>query len=121
MAMHDSLWKQTAKLLKLWVHKISRKNLSFNTSIHTCSRHFIGSKACKLHPDEYPTLYFADAANASSQLQKKKSPKKKFDCYPANDDQYKCSGPFNDNEKCSERYHFVNTKDASTLMAAVNE
>ena len=100
---------------------ISYTHARTHARTHTHSKHFIKSKACKLHPDEYPTLYFADAANASSQPQKRKSPKKKFDCYPANDDQYKCSGPLNDNEKCSERYHFVNTKDASTLMAAVDE
>ena len=44
------------KLLKVWVHKIGRKNPPINSSTRICSRHFIGSKGRKLHPDEYPTL-----------------------------------------------------------------
>ena len=115
MAVHDSLCKQKAKLLNYGYTRLVER------IYHLILPHTHVAEACKLHADEYPTLYFVNPANTSSQPQKRKSPMKKFDCNLANDDQYKCSGPLNANEKCSERYHFVNTKDASTLMAAVDE
>ena len=45
------------KLLKVWVHKIRRKNLPLNKNSRVCSDHFKpGAKGQRLLPDEYPTL-----------------------------------------------------------------
>ena len=109
------------KLLKVWVHKIGRKNLSVNNSTRVCSRHFVGSKGHKLRPDEYPTLNLPILPMQVAQPRKRKSPKKRVDRFAANDDHHKCSSPFNDNEECSEGNDSVKTKDASTLTAVVGE
>lgn len=42
-------------LLKIWIHKIGRKNLPLNTSACVCSAHFNDSAGRRLQPDEYPT------------------------------------------------------------------
>ena len=45
------------KLLKLWIHKIGRKDLRVSTSTQVCCRDYIIlSKGQKLQPNEYPTL-----------------------------------------------------------------
>ena len=61
------------KLLKVWVHKIGRKNLQINSSTRVCSRHFIGSKGRKLRPDEYPTLNLPILPTQVTQPQRRKS------------------------------------------------
>ena len=113
------------KLLKIWIHKIGRKNLSVNNSTRICSRHFVGSKGRKLRPDEYPTLNLPILPTQVTQPQSRKSPKKRVVCFPTddarNDVSDECSGALDDSEKCSDKNDSVNTKDASTLTAVVGE
>ena len=101
------------KLLKVWVHKIDRKNLSVKNSTRVCSRHFVGSKDRKFCPDEYTALNLPILPIQVAQPRRRKSPKKRVDRFAANDDHHKCSSPFNDNEECSEGNDSVKTKDAS--------
>ena len=112
------------KLLKVWVHKIGRKNLSVNTSTRVCSRHFIGSKGRKLRPDEYPTLNLPILSTQATQPQKRKSPKKRVVCL-TNDAQNDVSPESSDsldyNEKYAEGNNSVDMKDVSTLTDVVGE
>ena len=91
LPLHDK------KLLKVWVHKIGRKNLTFNNSTRVCSRYFVGSKGRKLRPDEYPTVNLPILPMQVDQPQRRKSPKKRVDRFAADDDHHKYSSPFNDN------------------------
>ena len=109
------------KLLKVWVHKIGRKNLPINSSTRVCSRHFIGSKGHKLRPDEYPTLNLPILPTQVTQPQRRKSPKKRVDSFSANDDDHQCSSALDDNEKCSKVNDSVSITDASTLTTLVGE
>ena len=65
------------KLLKIWIHKIGRKNLPLSTSTRVCSRHFICSRNRKLRPDEYPTLNLPALPTQVPQPRKRRSPKKR--------------------------------------------
>ena len=42
------------KLLKVWVHKIGRKNLPLNNNTRVCSEDFVNAAKRSLRPDEYP-------------------------------------------------------------------
>ena len=42
-------------LLKIWIHKIGRKNLPLNKNSCVCSEHFPGGRRLLVN-DEYPTL-----------------------------------------------------------------
>ena len=44
------------KLLKVWVHKIGRKNLPLNNNTRVCSEHFVNSTKRYLRTDKYPSL-----------------------------------------------------------------
>ena len=69
------------KLLKVWIHKIGRKNLPVNTSTRVCIRHFIGSKGRKLRPDEY--TQFANSIDTSNSTAETKITNKE-DCLFSN-------------------------------------
>ena len=43
-------------VLKIWIHKIGRKNLPLNESTRVCSEHFVNSRGRMLRSDEVPTL-----------------------------------------------------------------
>ena len=43
-------------LLKVWVHKIGRRNLSLNDNSRVCSEHFVKSADRLLRKYEYPTM-----------------------------------------------------------------
>ena len=45
-----------SRVLKLWIHRIARKNLPLNESTRVCSKHFVNSRGRKLRPDEVPSL-----------------------------------------------------------------
>ena len=114
------------KLLKVWTHKIGRKNLPVNASIRICSRHFVGSKGRKLRPDEYPTLNLLILPTQATQPQRQKSPCREEGCLFStndawNDVSHKCSDALDDSEKCSEENNSVNMKDASILTDIVDE
>lgn len=108
------------KLLKVWIHKIGRKNVSVTTSTRVCSRHFVGSKGRKLRPDEYPTLNLPALSTQATQPRRRKSPKKRVDCLK-NDAWNDVSPDCSDSSECSEENHSVNIKNVSTLTAVVGE
>jgi len=41
-------------LLKVWIHKIGRKNLLLNSNTRVCSDLFVSAAGRRLRPDEYP-------------------------------------------------------------------
>lgn len=43
-------------VLRVWIHKIGRKNLPLNNNSRVCSEHFVNSTNRRLRKDEYPTL-----------------------------------------------------------------
>ena len=43
-------------LLRMWIHKIGRKNLPLNNNSRVCSVHFVNSYGRCLRADEYPTV-----------------------------------------------------------------
>ena len=43
-------------MLRVWIHKIGRKNLPINNNSRVCSEHFVNSTNRRLRKDEYPTL-----------------------------------------------------------------
>ncbi len=44
------------QVLKIWIHKIGRKQLPLNESTRVCSEHFVNSNGRMLRSDETPTL-----------------------------------------------------------------
>ena len=78
LPLHDK------KLLKLWIHKIGRKNLRVGTSTRVCSRHFISSKGRKLRPDEYPTLNLPTLSTQITEPRKRKSPRERVFSFSTN-------------------------------------
>ena len=79
------------KLLKLWIHKIGRKDLRVSASTRVCSRHFVSSKNRKLRPDEYPTLNLPTLSTQVTQQRKRKSPRKREFTLPTEESD-DCSG-----------------------------
>ena len=79
------------KLLKLWIHKIGRKDLRVSASTRVCSRHFVSSKNRKLRPDEYPTLNLLTLSTQVTQQRKRKSPRKREFTLPTEESD-DCSG-----------------------------
>lgn len=65
------------KLLKVWVHKIGRKNLPLNNNTRVCSEHFVNSAQRRLRPDEYPSLKLPVLATSVTNPRKRKSPVKR--------------------------------------------
>ena len=65
------------QLLKLWIHKIGRKDLRVSASTRVCSRHFVSSKGRKLRPNEYPTLNLPTLPTQVTQPRKQRSPRKR--------------------------------------------
>ena len=65
------------KLLKVWVHKIRRKNLPLNNNTHVCSEHFVNSTKRLLRPDEFPSFKLPVLVTSVMNLRKRKSPVKR--------------------------------------------
>ena len=61
-------------LLKVWIHKIGRKNLPLNSNSRVCSAHFVKSAGRCLAPGEYPTLHLLII---TTPVRKRKSPVKR--------------------------------------------
>ena len=51
-----SLPRKDKILLKQWIYKIGRKNLSLGKHTRVCSKHFVNANKRLLRPDEVPTL-----------------------------------------------------------------
>ena len=79
------------KLLKLWIHKIGRKDLHVSASTRICSRHFVSSKGRKLQPNEYPTLNLSTLPTQVIKPRKRKSPRKRIFSLPTEESD-ECSG-----------------------------
>ena len=62
------------KLLKVWIHKIGRKNLPLNNNSRVCSIHFENAQGRRLRPDEYPVAYLPFSTTTG---RKRKSPTKR--------------------------------------------
>ena len=68
------------KLLRLWIHKIGRKNLPLNNNSRVCSAHFENACRRRLRPDEVPVL---NLPFSTLEVVKKRSPKKRIVCVEA--------------------------------------
>ena len=62
-------------LLKVWIHKIGRKNLPLNSNTRVCSDHFVSAAGRRLRPDEYPTRHLPVITARSTALKPRKPPK----------------------------------------------
>ena len=62
-------------LLKVWIHKIWRKNLPLKNNSRVCSDHFVNSVGRYLRSDEYPTL---NLPKLTTPVQRRRSPVKLF-------------------------------------------
>ena len=62
-------------LLKVWIHKIRRKNLPLNSNTRACSNHFISAVGRHLRPDEYPTRNLPSISTRSTVSKPRKPPK----------------------------------------------
>ena len=65
------------RLLKVWVHKIGRKNLPVNNNTRVCSEHFIDSANRRLRLDEYPSIKLPVLSTSITNPRKRKSPVKR--------------------------------------------
>ena len=54
------------KQLKVWIHKIGRKNLPVNSNTRVCSKHFVNSAGRRLRKDEFP-FHTPDISNLTRQ------------------------------------------------------
>ena len=74
---YHSLPLKNKKLLKIWIHKIGRKNTPINKNSYVCSVHFVDSAGRRLRPDEYPTANLPMLTN-SLHIRPRKSPTKRI-------------------------------------------
>ena len=63
-------------LLKVWVHKMGRKNLALNSNSRVCCEHFVNSTHWRFRIDEYPTLKLPKLPMQVKPARKRRSPKK---------------------------------------------
>ena len=61
-------------MLKIWVHKISRKSLPINGCTRVCSDHFVNAAGRLLLPDEYPMVNLPVLHITTSQAKPRKPP-----------------------------------------------
>ena len=61
-------------MLKIWIHKIRRKNLPINYSTRVCSDHFVNTAGHLLRPDEYPLVSLPVLSITTSQAKPRKPP-----------------------------------------------
>ena len=62
-------------LLKVWIHKIGRKNLPLNSNTRVCSDYFVLAAGRSLRPDEYPTRNLPMISTQSTVSKPRKPPK----------------------------------------------
>ena len=65
------------KQLKVWIHKIGRKNLPVNSNTRVCSEHFVNSAGRRLRKDEFPSRNLPILPTSVILPVKRKSPKKR--------------------------------------------
>ena len=61
-------------LLKIWIHKIGRKDLPINASTRICSDHFVNAAGRRLRPDEYPSVNLPVLSTTVCQPKPRKPP-----------------------------------------------
>ena len=62
-------------LLKVWIHKIGRRNLPLNPNTRICSDHFVSAEGRRLRPDEYPTKNLPVISTQRTTSKPRKPPK----------------------------------------------
>ena len=62
------------RLLKIWIHKIGRKDLPINASTRICSDHFVNAAGRRLQPDEYPSVNLPVLSTTVCQPKPRKPP-----------------------------------------------
>ena len=65
------------KQLKVWIHKIGRKNLPVNSNTRKCSEHFIQSVGRRLQKDEFPSRNLPILSTSVILPVKRKLPRKR--------------------------------------------
>ena len=65
------------KQLKVWIHKIGRKNLPVNSNTRVCSEHFVDSAGRRLRKDEFPSRNLPILPTSVIMPVKRKSPRKR--------------------------------------------
>ena len=66
-------------LLKVWIHKIGRKNLPLNSNSRVCSNHFVNSAHRLLRKDEYPSKNLPKLATQITPVRRRPSPKRRLE------------------------------------------
>ena len=61
-------------LMRVWIHKIGRSNLSLKSNTRVCSDHIVNSRGCKLRADEYPTLRLPKLLTSRTSPKMRKAP-----------------------------------------------
>lgn len=62
------------KLIKIWIHKIGRKNLPVNGNTRVCSEHFVNSANRRLRPGEFPSINLPILSTTVSKPLTRRSP-----------------------------------------------
>ena len=65
------------KQLKVWIHKIGRKNLPVKSNTRVCSEHFVNSAGRRLRKDEFPSRNLPILLTLVIMPVKRKSPRKR--------------------------------------------
>ena len=91
------------KQLKVWIHKIRRKNLPVNSNTRVCSEHFIQSVGRRLQKDEFPSRNLPILSTSVILPVKRKLPRKRSEhvedrsesddksaCEPTSGQDFKC-------------------------------
>ena len=61
-------------ILRAWIHKIGRSNLSLKSNTRVCSDHFVNSCGRKLRPNEVPTQNLPKLTTSKASPKKRKLP-----------------------------------------------
>ena len=70
-------------LLKVWAHKIGRKNLPLNNNSGVCSAHFVNSTGRCLRSDEYPMM---NLPSITTPVSRRRSPRQRKILVTTSDD-----------------------------------
>ena len=62
------------KLIKIWIHKIGRKNLPLNGNTRICSEHFVASANRHLRPGKFPSINLPVLSTTVSKPSRRRPP-----------------------------------------------
>ena len=75
-----SLPLRNKALLKVWIHRIGRKNLPLNSNSRVCSDHFVNSVGRNLRKDDFPSVHLPILPTTVTYKQQRKPPVERYSC-----------------------------------------